>query len=601
MRREFHSRVSSTLFFITIAALVASGRALAATYYISTSTGLDSHTSAQAQSKSTPWAHAPGMACATSNANSYSPVAGDKFEFKIGDVWGSACLGGWTISNSGSSGSPIFYGNDDPTWIASAMPLGSVTISTSGSGCSADVTSVSFSGGGGAGAAGVVYSSGGVPWGAVLTNQGSGYTSAPTVTADSSCAGTTLTANLENRPVLSCGGAVCSGSSRNVYIWISTGANYITISNFEFTGGYFTAAGSYGNNTYMNTQVSTYADIKNNYFHGVTSSDGTPSLACILSATYMPPGNNTGQVIEYNVFDGSDDAGVRSDPNCTGACVSYLQAVSSGPIVSHNVMRLLDNGYVGVAQQFNDNLIEYQRHGGNDSYHENAFENNTDPCTGLLFYNNVIRHTVAGVNIWIAPEAGCTPSYAWNNVTYDTMTGNVFDIESALTNPGGTAYIYNNTVEAGPDSGPAAACFEFQGSSAITATLENNHCITSGGFLSNQSGAAVTQTTNLTQTKSVANGQGYTAAETYGFSPANSNGSTVGTGTNLTASCTGSLTFCVDTTYTDTYSLATHTVGSAVRNTTNRPTSLAWDIGAFQSGGSSNPPNPVTVSPPKVN
>lgn len=578
--------------------------ALAATYYIAAN-GSDSYTSAQAQSKLTPWAHAPGMACATSNAKSYSPVPGDKFEFRIGDVWGSACLGGWTISNSGSSGNPIFYGNDDPTWVASAMPLGSVTINTAGSGCSANVTPMSFSGGGGSGAAGVVYSKGGVPWAAILTNQGSGYTSSPTVMADSSCTGTTLTANLENRPILSCGGAACSGNaSRNVYVWISTGANYVTIDNFEFTGGYFTAAGGYGDNLYINTQVSTYADIKNNYFHGEISSDGTPNLFCINSATAMPPNNNTGQVIEYNVFDGSDDAGVQADPNCTGNCYCDFAAVSSGPIVSHNVMRFTTQGYVGVVQQFNDNLIEYERHNANEgTYHPNAFENNTDPCTGLLFYNNVIRHTVAGVNIWIAPEAGCTPSYAWNNVTYDTMTGNVFYIGDALTSPGGTLYTYNNTLEGGPDSSPSAVCFTVAGGTAMHLTFENNHCVTNNSsilFQSNGS-ATVTQTTNVLQTKSVANGQGYSATQTYAFSPTATGNSTVGMGTSLTGLCSSSLTLCTDTTYSVIYNAAAHTAVSPARTTSGRPASLPWDIGAFQFGGSSNPPNPVTVTVQKVN
>lgn len=90
------------------------------TYYISKSTGSDSNTATQAQSKSTPWAHLPGMqAGCISNCKSYSPIAGDRFILKGGDTWGSSDLGGVNITYSGSSTSPIYIGVDQ-TWFAGA-------------------------------------------------------------------------------------------------------------------------------------------------------------------------------------------------------------------------------------------------------------------------------------------------------------------------------------------------------------------------------------------------------------------------------------------------------------------------------------------------
>jgi hypothetical protein len=88
----------------------------ATTHYISKSAGSDTN---NGTSKSTPWAHLPGMAGATGGAASYSPVAGDQFILKGGDTWGSSDLGGVNLTYSGSSGSPIYIGVDQ-TWFAGA-------------------------------------------------------------------------------------------------------------------------------------------------------------------------------------------------------------------------------------------------------------------------------------------------------------------------------------------------------------------------------------------------------------------------------------------------------------------------------------------------
>lgn len=99
-----------------------------ATYYISKSSGNDSNTATQAQSKSTPWQHLPGQfGCGTgcssvtntfgtspSPGGGYAPVAGDRFILKGGDTWGASDLGMY-FQWGGSSGSPIYIGVDQ-TW-----------------------------------------------------------------------------------------------------------------------------------------------------------------------------------------------------------------------------------------------------------------------------------------------------------------------------------------------------------------------------------------------------------------------------------------------------------------------------------------------------
>jgi hypothetical protein len=88
------------------------------TYYISKSAGSDSNTATQAQSKSTPWAHLPGMRSCISNCGSYNPVAGDHFVLRGGDHWVASDLP-VTFTSNGTSGSPIYIGVDQ-TWFTGA-------------------------------------------------------------------------------------------------------------------------------------------------------------------------------------------------------------------------------------------------------------------------------------------------------------------------------------------------------------------------------------------------------------------------------------------------------------------------------------------------
>lgn len=103
----FRSAVPGIALLLMIT-FVGSGNALATTFYISKSAGSDSN---NGTSKSTPWAHLPGMAGATSNAAAYSPQPGDQFILKGGDTWGSADLRVYW-SWSGTSGSRIYVGVD---------------------------------------------------------------------------------------------------------------------------------------------------------------------------------------------------------------------------------------------------------------------------------------------------------------------------------------------------------------------------------------------------------------------------------------------------------------------------------------------------------
>jgi hypothetical protein len=86
---------------------VSAGSAFAGTHYVATN-GSDSNDGA---TKTTPWAHLPGMA---TWSGSYAPVAGDTFILRGCDVWGNSNFPvNWKWS--GSSGNPIVV-DRDTTW-----------------------------------------------------------------------------------------------------------------------------------------------------------------------------------------------------------------------------------------------------------------------------------------------------------------------------------------------------------------------------------------------------------------------------------------------------------------------------------------------------
>ena len=117
------ARLPRTAVFISLFLMGAAPMHAQHTYYISKSTGSDSNAFAQAQSKSTPWAHLPGMAGCASNCASYTPVAGDNFIMMGCDVWtGSDLPVVWQWN--GSSGSQIYVGVDKTWYNTTNCPSG---------------------------------------------------------------------------------------------------------------------------------------------------------------------------------------------------------------------------------------------------------------------------------------------------------------------------------------------------------------------------------------------------------------------------------------------------------------------------------------------
>jgi len=102
------NRNSISRWVIGLAALVTTGTASAATYYIDYVSGLDTNAGT---TKTTPWQRVPGM---NGFAGTYTHQAGDIFIFKGGVRWPVAAYP-WKVANSGQNGSPDTY-TTDHTW-----------------------------------------------------------------------------------------------------------------------------------------------------------------------------------------------------------------------------------------------------------------------------------------------------------------------------------------------------------------------------------------------------------------------------------------------------------------------------------------------------
>jgi hypothetical protein len=370
-------------------------------------------------------------------------------------------------------------------------------------------------------------------------------------------------------------------------------APYNVVDNIEFINFYSCAStGMYGPFEFNDTLHNT---LSNAYFHGWTHCPytGTQTDGCVLVG-------GTSATVEYTVFDATDSTGGGDSCYAVG-----FSGSDNGSEIAYNYITHMPNGFVGSFPNVHDNVIAYTSTDfvtlGGGSYHGNAFENNVcnSPC---FIYNNVglfVSPTYGYVSWWDSPKGNY--DYIFNNVIansgpFSTVTG-----DGHAAN-GGFVIYFNNTEECGADNGqPSYFCAGDTDPSDAHSTFENSHFISS--YAPPPLTSYGTQSNNITQTKSVANGQGYSYSQSYVFSPTASNNSTVGAGLNLTSLCNSIAvlnaaagTACQeDTTYGVTYNATNHTVSWPARTPIGRPTNGAWDAGAYEYGDPPNPPSGLTA------
>jgi hypothetical protein len=401
------------------------------------------------------------------------------------------------------------------------------------------------------------------------------------------------------RPVMDGG-----GSPNGVYkfLELASGVAYVTVDNLEWTGMYSNLSSpASGQVDYVDISrnINSHIHIENNYFHGGNvAHDGAHSAHFLIAS--MGSGDSSNEV-DHNVFDNSDVCRA-SNPPVLGGPTCTIDAVEGTIWSFHdNYVGYFSCGYVtDWATLIYENTMEViVLSPDNGVDHENGTENNGG--TGVIMFNNVIRHFVNGgiVDFQLAPVS--SSSYAFNNVLPDMDGGNMEQCYEG--SPANNHCVwFNNTAEAGPDSGnPSGSCGRNTGSNT-TSAVTNQHCITSAGGTSWWQGTA-SFTTNLAQSKTTANSQGYSNSTTYAFSPTEASGSTVGAGTNMSNTCatisslnaTAGSACMHDTTYGVAYNTSNHAITGPGRPSTNqRPSGAAWDIGAYQFSSSSAQLNPPT-------
>ncbi len=489
------------------------------TYYVSKSTGNDANSSTQAKSKSTPWAHLPGMASCASGCASYSPVAGDNFILMGCDVWVNADLPVmWQWS--GTSGSPIYIGVDK-TWYNT-------------------------------------------------TNCPSGW----------------------NRPIWNAQKTVIA--SGNEIFWPSPSGNnsYVTLDNIEMTQLEITS-GTAGSAIGLVGSSSQGWTFSNNYIHAW---DASADNCTLIQGTYEAT-SAANIVYENNVISGADATG-SAISGSTGVCYAFYTNYSGVKIIN-NVIQYVVNAVIVYntegTLEIGGNLIQY----GLNSYQGVNHCNLMEIVGGGAFYvhDNIMRDLeCSGGEAFMDGNSGET-MYAWNNVIYNLGSGQTPSSPQTAGQTGISLHYYNNTVV----SPGGQSCWNNSGQGGYSYTafvLENNHCIGTGSLADTWTGGFPTSTTNVLMTPTTATSQGYTASETYAYSPTSNTNGTVGAGTNLTSSWPGGFS-----TNDTGYGASLETVSGVVeavspgRTSNTRPPSGAWDVGTYLylAGDPPNPPTGLTA------
>ena len=538
------------------------------TYYICAVTGspCNASDSNAGTSKTATWLHSPGMKNCSANCASHTITPGDAYIFRGGDTW--------------------HFGNSSATPYAGVVTNCAINNTFSGGLCLAGINKNASSGP-------YIY------YGVDQTWFSGGSYTRPIFTADNP-----LTPNpgVFGDYVGSC---LYQVGTQNVLVWTET-TKYIQLDGFELTGLCQQTANAPGDvDTYIDTKSDANNIYSNLYIHGWThlrfSASGSPCTGMCFNLTAFrgATSGGIGTLFTRDVVDGSD-----SDP-------SGLQFMfATGYSVIQNVFRYTAQGLPGPLHDWHENLLEHWYCPGDNNAHPNFIESEGDATGTNAVYNNVLRNiaTDSGscpigsmVGLWFLPPVGST-TYEFNNVLYNTPSTNILEYIniSNHSNNTGTQIYFNNTLEDSQTSTMFGACF----GATNPYTAANNHYIyDQANPYDSSCSSQQTTITNKLMTHSSATSNGYTAGQTYAYSPTSSGSPTVGFGTNffgtycatLTSSGPpGSGTACgFDTTYGVGYNATTHSVIYPVRTAVGRPVSAAWDVGAYQYSGGSSSPAPV--------
>ena len=314
--------------------------------------------------------------------------------------------------------------------------------------------------------------------------------------------------------------------------------------------------------------------------------------------THTGGGNNdgvfrdggVGTVADHFIIDGSDS----SKNTYNGVFGSWSQ-------VQYGYISYVVSGVLGSTDIVHDISI-YNTVTSVDGDHCNGLFNFSPGPSGLLLiYNNLLDGgdtCSGGVVLWFNGNGGTTPSqqmYGFNNIIVNTSS-NPLNIGNHGSGNYGTLYWFNNTVDCtmggcggAPPSGPYWTIYD------------NNNMVVGGPLQLTPSGGSAPVCSNGTgggctdwsPSSSTATTQGYSLSASFPYSPLSSCTSstcrTVNSGTNVESYCT-TLSSINSTAATAcrysasvgcAYNKTNHTLNCPNDPQMARPSTGAWDIGAY--------------------
>jgi hypothetical protein len=533
-------------------------------FYISSS-GLDSNTGT---TEAAPWLHAPGMSSCSSTCAGVTPTAGEGFIFEGGSQWhygtGTPLIGGSgiTVSQSGSSGSPLYYGVD-PTWFSGGSfarpifnqdnPLSTSTVSS----CTFSDTGTAYN-----------------VTGSFVITDGFEFT----------------------------GNCLPSGSNST----FSQESGNHNIDERLYIHGWTVPTGF-------------TSDLDGKIGQPSNSNPGTPNNNRTLFSVIDGVDSSLASCNSPSCIDQSGNGVLNHE--ATGWGIGDGEDVEYS-IIRHTSQGIQAGNICVLIGDLFEYIFEPDT-GAHGNVLEAVLGNNAAGyCSTFIAYRDVTRFTDTGEtwnpsssNYFIFNSTWTGPfghSFGTPPTVFDP---NCLEL-AGDTNGSNTvtaAHLYNNTHQQCEAYATASNSTTGGWASGSTIALENEHVmdftspVCSSGFWAVRSGSSATCTDNggeVFQTTSVANGQGYTTSNTY--APTSGSNATVGAGNNNTSFCSGLSGFLgvssarvqadCKTATSEAVSEISSWGGEFASYPTitvnTRPSSGAWDAGAYEftsSGAATQP------------
>jgi hypothetical protein len=528
-------------YFIRTSMLLTSTLALLATFFFAGSVSAATHyvatsgsDSNNGTSESTPWAHLPGMPTATGTAGSYSAAPGDTLILRGCDVWYNSNFP-LVLSKGGSSGNPVTI-TVDQTWYNTAncpSAWNRPVFDAHTSSSSSTPTEINGSGG-----------------------QATG----------------------------------CIGGNGNYFVAFQ--ASYITFSWIELRNLYYANDAQntcWAGNGWWRADSVDFITVSNTYEHGWSMHSyqaNTYGDADILVWVDGPP-NCPHCKLDYNVADNC--ATTSGSGTLAGGALYFIN-------ITHSIFKCMSNAIKPIfAGEIGWNEVTENGESPDPTVHDNVIETVDSQGNGGIYYIHDNRlhdyHSGEGLQVGNPGET----DYVWNNSWYGLLAVGANGPQVPQSETPVSMFFWNNTiVDWGDCINDASHGYSWSG----TFKSQNNLCIDSDGNSGsgNPTASAQTISNNLGMTDSAAAAAGYASSETRPFSPTLSTSPSVGFGTNLSSvwpagfSTSDASLSCTEQTI--------NTVVQSVCSGTQvaRPTSGAWDAGAFEfsAGSTTSKPNPPT-------